>query len=329
VLGKEGLRALQEPVAVLFMALGVYLAITRWGMALSSLLLLLLVLARAVSRLGKVQRKYLTMVTEASALVSLRDLTARAEAEAERSEGRLPARLERAIELRDVRFAHADRSVLDGLSLEIPARAITLLVGTSGAGKTTIADLVTGLLRPAAGELLVDGVPFGELDLRDWRRGIGYVPQEMLLLNDSVRRNVTLGDPELDDARVERALRRAGIQELVAALPGGLDAGVGERGGLFSGGQRQRIALARALVHEPRLLVLDEATAALDPTSEAALWETLRELARGTTILAIAHESAAVGAADRVYRIEAGRALALPARPVRVRPQAVPSRGLA
>jgi ATP-binding cassette subfamily C protein len=328
VLGKEGLRSLQEPVAVAFMALGLYLAITRWGMALSSLLVLLLVLARAVSRLGKVQRKYLTMVTEASALWSLHDLAATAEAEAEPSTGRRPARFEDVIVLSDVRLAYGGAPVLDGISLEIPARAITVLVGTSGVGKTTIADLVAGLVRHDAGEVRVDGVPLAELDLRRWRQGIGYVPQEMLLLNDSVRRNVTLGDAELDDARVERALRRAGAWEFVAALPEGLDASVGERGSLLSGGQRQRIALARALVHEPRLLVLDEATAALDPEGEAALWETLRELSRSTTILAIAHESAAVAVADRIYRVEAGRASVLPARaPRRRTPLRIPAAG--
>src|SRR5262252_3376490 len=131
--------------------------------------------------------------------------------------------------------------------------------------RSTIVDLVTGLLVPEAGRVLVDGVPLGETDLRAWRRCIGYVTQETLLFNDTIRTNVTLGDPQLSDAETERALREAGAWGFVSARLEGLDAPVGERGMMLSGGQRQRIAIARALVHRPSLLILDEATAALDP----------------------------------------------------------------
>ena len=137
---------------------------------------------------------------------------------------------------------------------------------------------------------------------------IGYVPQETLMLHDSVRVNVTLGDPKLTDADAERALRDAGVWDVVTRLPGGLDASVGERGSLLSGGQRQRIAIARALVHEPRLLILDEATANLDLESEQAVWDTVAGLRGKTTVVAISHQPALVGVADRIYRIEGGAA---------------------
>ena len=182
------------------------------------------------------------------------------------------------------------------------------MIGASGIGKTTLTDLLTGLVPPTAGRVRVDGVPLAELDLGAWRRQVGYVPQDLPMLHDSVRRNVTLGDPSLDDAAVEAALRLAGAWEFVRALPGGLDASVGERGALVSGGQRQRISIARALVHEPRLLIFDEATAALDAESEAAVWQTIASLRGHTTVVAISHHPGLGNVADLVYRIADGRA---------------------
>jgi ATP-binding cassette subfamily C protein len=203
-----------------------------------------------------------------------------------------------------VRLSYDGAPVFDGLDLEIPRGELTAIIGASGAGKTTIVDLVTGLVRPDAGRVLVDGVALEELDLARWRRCIGYVTQETLLFNDTIRTNVTLGDPELGDADVERALREAGAADFVRARPEGIAAPVGERGALLSGGQRQRIAIARALVRRPKLLILDEATAALDPDAEAAVWATVAELRGKTTVVAISHQPALLGVADRTYRIE-------------------------
>ena len=144
--------------------------------------------------------------------------------------------------------------------------------------------------------------------MQDWRKRIGYVPQETLLLNDSIRLNISFGDAEIDEARVEAALRSAGAWEFVQQLPEGMESSVGERGSLLSGGQRQRIAIARALVHHPDLLILDEATAALDADTEMQLWRTIERLRGQTTVVAISHQPALASVADRIYRIEGGRA---------------------
>ena len=205
------------------------------------------------------------------------------------------------------------RQVLQGLDLRLPAGSFTTLVGPSGAGKSTILDLITGLLQPQQGEVRLDGVPLRAVDLLQWRRQIGYVPQDNLLLHDSVLHNLTLGDPELGPAEAEAALRAADAWGFVSALPQGLDSPVGEHGSRLSGGQRQRLCIARALIRRPRLLILDEATSALDPASEAALCATLAGLRGRMTVLAISYQSGLAAISDRVLRLEQGRLLPQPA----------------
>jgi ATP-binding cassette subfamily C protein len=215
--------------------------------------------------------------------------------------------LERGVDVRDVRVELDGNRVLDGASFSVPAGKITALLGASGSGKTTTADLIMGLVRPDVGEVYIDGVALAELDLHAWRQLIGYVPQETLMLHDSVAKNVGLGDPNLTPEDIERALRDAGAWEFVSELPGGVDCSVGERGMRLSGGQRQRIAIARALVHGAKLLVFDEATSALDPESEAFVLAAIESLRGRATVLAISHQPALRGVADRIYRISDGK----------------------
>ena len=216
--------------------------------------------------------------------------------------------LDAGIALEGVEFAYDGQTVLEDASLEIPAGQITALVGGSGGGKTTVTDLVMGLVRPGAGEVRVDGVSLEQLDVGAWRKLIGYVPQEVVLFHDTVRVNVTFGDDSISDEEVERALRAAGVWDVVRALPGGIEASVGERGSRLSGGERARVGLARALAGRPKLLILDEATAALDPETERIVLSTLEALRGDVTVLAISHQPALRDVADRVYRIQAGQA---------------------
>jgi len=196
--------------------------------------------------------------------------------------------------------------VLHDVTLEIPARRTTALVGVSGGGKTTLADLLLGLLRPDQGRILVDGNPLDQMDLAAWRRGIGYVAQESFLFNDTIRQNL-LPDEGAPDEELLEALRTARLDDFVTRLPAGLDTLVGERGVRLSGGERQRLALARALVRRPRLLVLDEATSALDYENEALIRQALERLHGETTVVMITHRLPLARSADRVYVLDRGR----------------------
>ena len=181
-------------------------------------------------------------------------------------------------------------------------------LGSSGAGKSTLVDVLLGLLTPDSGAVRVDGRDVQE-HLRSWQDHIGYVPQTIFLTDDSLRRNVAFGLPadQIDDAAVNRAIRAAQLESLVAGLPQGLDTPVGERGVRLSGGQRQRIGIARALYHDPDVLVLDEATSALDGETETGVMEAVDALHGTKTVLIVAHRLSTIAQCDRRYRMESGR----------------------
>jgi len=304
----EALTAFQDIISMVILCAAIYLMRGVFELEIGRVVLLALLAERTFDVVKKFQRRQQKAGVDESAYWSLRETIDEAERNAEVMSGGAAPHFERSIELVGVTFSYDERRLFEGLDLEIGAGEITALLGPSGAGKTTVVDLVTGLVQPSAGEVRVDGVPLPKLDLHAWRHRIGYVPQEMFLLHDTVAMNVSLGDPSVTRADVERALERAHAADFVARLPEGLDSMVGERGAALSGGQRQRIAIARALVHEPWLLVLDEATTALDPESEAAVWAAIDDLRGAMTVLAISHQTTLLGVADRVYRIAEGKA---------------------
>jgi ATP-binding cassette subfamily C protein len=261
-------------------------------------------LSKLLKKLQKVQKMYQSMVKVESAFWSLKDKTQAAQRAQESLTGTYEPSLTRSIRLENVSFAYDESLILENVSIRFPAGSFTAIVGPSGVGKTTVVDLVTGLLRPGQGQICIDDVPLDKIDLKKWRRMIGYVPQETLLLHDSISMNVTLGDKDLTAEDIEEALRAAGAWEFVSILPQGMHSVVGERGQKLSGGQRQRIAIARALAHKPKLLILDEATTALDPENEAAICETMQKLGGKITILAISHQPALLKVADQAYRLQ-------------------------
>jgi ATP-binding cassette, subfamily B, bacterial PglK len=222
-----------------------------------------------------------------------------------------PLSFERSIVVEDLGFRYpgASEPALDAVNLRIERNQTVGLVGASGEGKTTLLDLLLGLYAPDRGRILVDGVPLGEHNLRAWRRRVGYVPQQVFLSDDTIAANIAFGVPvrEIDDTAVARAAQIANLHEFVMSLPDGYDTVVGERGVRLSGGQRQRIGIARALYHDPDVLVMDEATSALDGVTESAVMEAIRELAGQKTILVTSHSLRAVEDCHLIYTLEKGR----------------------
>jgi ATP-binding cassette subfamily C protein len=315
VVSKEAMGALQEPLLAILVGVGFFLSLVVLEMPLASVLVMLFLLARTVSYLSKAQRAYQQVVVRESAYWSLIDDIAAARSQVEPRGGDQSVELVEGIRFEGVSFGHRHhRAIVKHGSFTVPAQQLTVFIGPSGAGKTTLLDLVVGLQQPDDGQILVDGVPLRDLDLRQWRRQIGYVPQESVMVDESVAYNVTLGEVGLDEDRIRAALRAADALDFVEAMPEGLNTRVGEGGSRLSGGQRQRLAIARALVHEPRLLILDEATSHLDPEAQMAVIETVKHLKGRLTILAVAHQDLLMQAADRIYRLADGHVTQMPTR---------------
>lgn len=225
------------------------------------------------------------------------------------ADGAAPA----AVAFADVRFRYADDLpyVHHGVTFDVPARGMTAFVGPSGAGKTTVFSLIERFYDPESGAVTLDGRDLAEWDLPQLRSAIGYVEQDAPVLSGSLRENLLLGNPTADEDAVTRVLKTTRLDGLVAKLPGGLETLVGHRGTKLSGGERQRVAIARALLRRPRLLLLDEATSQLDAVNEAALRDTVADVARTTTVLVVAHRLSTVTMADRIVVMDAGRVRAV------------------
>ncbi len=306
ILSKETLKSFQEPLVIGLLVGGLYLAVIHGGVPLDALILLAVLFERTLTGFNKIQKEYQAMASYEAAFWSLQNTIERSAEHKEVSVGTAHPVLSREVALRNVDFAYGDRPVLQQASLSIPVGKVTIILGPSGAGKTSLLDLIVGLLRPQQGEVWIDDLPLRAVDMQSWRSMIGYVTQETFLLHESVFLNVTLGDQTVTPTEVEMALRAAGAWDFVSAMPDGMYTPVGERGSAISGGQRQRIAIARALVRQPKLLILDEATAALDPESEAEIRETVTRMSGSMTILVISHRSSLITVADRIYRLEDG-----------------------
>jgi ABC-type multidrug transport system fused ATPase/permease subunit len=224
-------------------------------------------------------------------------------------------RPERQVVLDKISYSYPkhNRTALKDVSLEIRTCTTVGIVGGTGAGKTTLVDVILGLLTPDSGEIRIDDTPLGLANMRPWQRAIGYVPQSIYLIDDTVARNIAFGLPaeEIDQAAIERAAKLAALHDFVTTeLPDGYNTIVGERGVRLSGGQRQRIGIARALYNEPSLLILDEATSALDNITERVVMEAVDTMRHEMTIVMIAHRLSTVRQCDVIHIMERGTIVA-------------------
>jgi ATP-binding cassette subfamily C protein len=308
--GHAAMRQWLAVASAAVLATIVYIAHGVFGIQAATLILLLFLFSRLVPRLTGIYEKAQLMATELPAFEAI------LAAEQRCVEAAVPP----VVRHRDVAFA--DRVELDGVTfhygdgdhppalhgvhLVIPARSTTAIVGPSGAGKSTIADLLMGLLHPTAGRVLVDGVALDSEGLQSWRNRIGYVPQDTFLFHDTVLANLLWARPGTTLDEVWRALRMAAADEFVRGLPNGLDTIVGDRGMLVSGGERQRLSLARALLRQPHLLILDEATSSLDSENERRIQRAIEQLHEQVTIVVITHRLSTIRNADLIHVVDGG-----------------------
>jgi ATP-binding cassette subfamily C protein len=299
--------ALQEPLLYSMLIGGFYVGRTYFGLGLEELIGTVWLLRRISNGVSLMRSSMQRVAVDGIAFWSIVRLTQDMTDQVEAPHGGTAAHLTRQCEFRDVSFGYGEKTVVESASFTLPVGEVATLIGPSGAGKTTIADLLVGLHEPSSGRVMIDDLPLAEADLARWRNKIGYIPQENILFNDTVFENISLGDQTITEEKAIEALKLAGAWGFVSELPNRLHEVIGVRGNLLSGGQKQRLSIARALIHDPEVLILDEATSALDQTTAREICDAVRGLRGNRTILAITHQPIWMEAADRILRIEDGR----------------------
>ena len=305
-------RLLLQVISVIVLSAFIYSAIEVLHLAPADLLVLAFIFIRLLPKLSQLQQSHQqisNMLPSFQAAQNMyQELQAGQTTRAAKTVG--PVKLEQDVCFRRISFRYNSGSesfALREIELRIPARKMTAIVGPSGAGKSTLADLLMGLLTPMAGTITLDGQALTEQTVGDWRRAVGYVPQETFLFNDTVRANLLWARPEAQEKDLFVALKAAAAEDFISKLPQGLDTVVGDRGVRLSGGERQRIALARALLRQPTLLLLDEATSNLDLENEYRIQKAVERLHGEMTIVIIAHRLSTVRWAEQIVVIEQGR----------------------
>lgn len=307
-------ESISEPVAIFFVVLVILVQVTVLDAPLAPIFVALILFNRAMGSVMGMQKAWQQVLGKIGSLEIVEQEFAALEQHRERSGGKVLDAFSETMVFDHVHFAYhaSPQEVLRDIVLTIPANTTVAFVGESGAGKSTLVDMLTLMLKPCRGEVRIDGIPGNELELRSWRRQVGYVAQETVVFDDTIANNITLWkeDYHPDSAaasRVKHAARQAYAHKFIERLPERYNTLVGERGVRLSGGQRQRLFLARELYKKPRLLILDEATSALDSESEEYIKQSIDALKGTMTVVIIAHRLSTIKRADYIYVMERGR----------------------
>ena len=303
-------RNVLEFIGLIGLAIILVLAGEGMGVAAGNVVIVIALFGRLFPRLTAVQSQLYSLNANVHAIEAINKLQSAAEAEAERQDSASePLWIDQpaALTVRNLQVRFGERVVLDQINLTLPIPGMLAIVGRSGAGKSTLVHALLGLVEPTVGSIRLGSYELASAPLGAWRRTIGYVPQETILFHASIKDNLTLANPGASESEIKTAARRANALEFIDLLPEGFDTIIGDQGVRLSGGQRQRLGVARALLINPALLIMDEAMSALDPQTEAELLRTLEELRKQMGVLLVAHRLAAARAADTICVFEAGR----------------------
>lgn len=300
--------ALIQPLSMVFI-IGIFAFFyNQPGFSLPAFIAVIYLIQKIFAYVNDIQQSISAMLDTIPSVEKIAEIKETSEAARERFSGEHSFRFQKEICFRGVSFAYdSKKEVLSDVSFSIQRGEIMGIVGISGSGKTTIADLLLRLFRPTSGVITVDGIDLQSVSLKEMRKKIGYVSQEVFLKNDTIAQNIRFYDPTISEEAMIESTRAANIYDFIQTLPKKFETIIGERGVMLSGGQRQRIALARVLARRPELLILDEATSAIDTESEAAIQESIEQLRGRVTILVIAHRLSTVLSADRIIVLDRGK----------------------
>lgn len=297
-----------EPVGFVFIVILFVFFRRMPGFDLVSFVAVIYLVEKAFLYMQSIQGNLYTINDAAPYLQAFLDYRLVTEGRREGNDGSEPFSFSRKLAFDKLVFSYGeDRQILSGVSFQVKKGEMVGFVGSSGAGKTTIVDLLLRLFKPSSGKILMDGKPITEINLYDWRKNIRYVSQDIFLLNDTIENNIRFFDENISSDDITRAAKMANIHDFIVPLPEGYKTIVGERGVTLSGGERQRVALARALIRNPQILILDEATSSLDTKSEALVQKAIENLRGKTTVIIIAHRLSTVMNCDKLMVLEGGK----------------------
>ncbi len=295
--------------SVIILSIILFLSVRVLSIPIAGLLLLLFLFARVMPKLSTIQQNFQSLINMLPSFSRVIELQKHCD-EASETDTKQYEKIDigNAVKFNKVSFSYNGTSpVVRDFDLLIQTGQTIAMVGPSGAGKTTVADLLMGLIRPDEGTILLDGKEFSAKNMKAWREQIGYVPQDTFLFHDTLRANLLWAKPDASEDEMKQALKLAAAMEFVSGLPKGIGTNLGDRGVLISGGERQRIALARALLRKPSLLILDEATSSLDSENEKRIQSAIENLHGQMTILLISHRLSTIRGADIIHVLEEGR----------------------